>query len=364
MPLAAVAMSGGVDSSTAAALLVEQGYDVVGLAMRLYDASGTLASAGGRCCGPRDLEDARRVAARLGIAFYVLDYVERFRTAVIDDFVSEYTQGRTPNPCVRCNERVKFGPLMRRARALGAEFLATGHYARIDHTSMRGAVAGAGARPALLRAADADKDQSYFLFALDEEALAYLRFPVGALSKTEVRAAARRAGLCVADKPESMEICFVPDGDHATFVARRAGAAAPSAGDVVDLAGRVVGRHAGVHRFTVGQRRGLGDVATPGDRRTVVRIDAASARVVVGARADATRGALRVRDVRWIGARPERAIDALVQVRHRARPAPARVAATGGEADVVFGAADVLAAPGQAAVFYDGDRVLGGGWIR
>jgi tRNA-specific 2-thiouridylase len=341
-----VALSGGVDSATAAALLVEAGERVVGMTLRLYDARGTAASAGGRCCGPRDVEDARRVCAHLGIPFFVVDHAEEFGRAVIDDFVAEYAAGRTPNPCVRCNEHVKFGPLLRRARALGASRLATGHYARIQDGRLR-------------RAADPDKDQSYFLFAMPRETRARVLFPLGALTKGETRAHAARLGLTVADKPESQEICFVPDGDHAAFVERRA---APAAGDIVDESGAVLGAHDGVHRFTVGQRRGLRVAA--GAPRYVVSVDALRRRVVVGPRASLARARLEVRDARWPGAAPGEPFRADVQVRHRHRAVPARVAAAGAGAIVELDAPlESGAAPGQAAVFYRGDEVVGGGWI-
>lgn len=353
-----VALSGGVDSGTAAALLVEQGHEVIGITMRLYDAQGTEASSGGRCCGPRDIEDARKVCAHLGIPFYVVNHVEEFRAAVIDDFVSEYVAGRTPNPCVRCNERIKFAPLLARARALGAERLATGHYARIEE--------GADGRPRLSRGADARKDQSYFLFAMPPGDLARVLFPLGGMTKDEVRARARHFGIPNADKAESQEICFVPDGDHMAFVARHA-AATPGGGEIVDGGGQVLATHDGVHRFTVGQRRGLGASLGGGDPRYVVSVDALTRRVTVGARAELYRERVRVGDVRWLaGAAPTTPVRALVQVRHRHEAAPAQVipSATGGDAEVVFDAAERAVAPGQAAVFYDGATVLGGGWIQ
>jgi tRNA-specific 2-thiouridylase len=346
-----VALSGGVDSATAAALLVEAGERVVGVSMRLYDAVGTRASAGGRCCGPRDLEDARRVAAHLGIPFYVADYAEEFAARVVDDFVAEYARGRTPNPCARCNQHIKFTPLLRRARALGARALATGHYARLDGGQLR-------------RARDPEKDQSYFLFAMPRAAAGFVRFPLGELTKPEVRAHARRLGLPVADKAESQEICFVPDGDHAGFVAARA----PSRpGAIVDRAGAVVGEHAGVHRFTVGQRRGLGAIApAPGAApavRYVVAIDALRARVVVGGADELGRRRIEVDEVSWWRA-PDGPFDAAVQIRHRHAPRPARVEPAGdGRARVIFHQPERAVAPGQAAVFYDGERVVGGGFI-
>ncbi len=353
-----VALSGGVDSATAAAMLVEQGERVVGMTMRLYDASGTVASVGGRCCGPKDIEDARRVCAHLDIPFYVVDYEAEFNRRVVDNFVDDYLAGRTPNPCARCNQYIKFTPLLERARALGAERLATGHYARIEPD---------GDEFRLRRGVDAGKDQSYFLFAMPRESLASVLFPLGALTKDEVRERAAGLGLPNAAKKDSQEICFVPDGDYAGFVAAAAlsrGRPAPAEGEVVDTEGNVLGRHRGIHHYTVGQRRGFGGVSRGGEPVYVTRVDAGGDRIVVGKRSEAARPSLRVRDALWLIDAPAEGVPAQVQVRHRARPVPARVRAIGAGAEVVFDGEPVVAAPGQAAVFYDGDRVLGGGWIE
>jgi tRNA-specific 2-thiouridylase len=351
--LIVVALSGGVDSAVAAALLQEDGHRVVGMTMRLYDASGTPASVGGRCCGPRDVEDARRVADHLGIPFYVLDFSAEFAEKVVADFVSEYARGRTPNPCVRCNEHIKFTPLLRAARALGARRLATGHYAQI--------VERAGALR-LRRAVDAEKDQSYFLFNMPRAALPEVLFPLGGLRKQEVRAHARRLGLPNADKPESQEICFVPDGDHAGFVAARA---LVRRGRLIDEDGAVLGEHDGVHRFTVGQRRGLGVAA--GTPRYVTAIDAEAGDVRVGPRAALFRDRLAVDALSWAGATPATPLRAAVQLRHRHAPRPATITlrADGG-VEVRLDEPEPAITPGQAAVFYGGaagDEVLGGGFI-
>ncbi len=358
-PLVVAALSGGVDSATAAALLVEAGHRVVGMTLRLYDASGTAASIGGRCCGPRDMEDARRVCAQLGIPFYVVDLADEFERRVVDDFAGAYLDGRTPNPCARCNQFIKFSPLLRRARALGADLLATGHYARI---------ARGGDAWQLLRGVDRDKDQSYFLFAMPAAELGSVLFPLGGMSKDEVRRRAAGFGLVNADKPESQEICFVPDGDYAGFVERRAlarGGVRPATGEIVDGAGAVLARHEGVHRYTVGQRRGLG-LAHPGGKPLyVTRIDAERGQVVVGERTAAERHGFDVGEVQWIGAAPAPGrLRAAVQVRHRAIPLVADVDVDGARARVSLIDQAVVAAPGQAAVFYDGDAVLGGGWIQ
>jgi tRNA (5-methylaminomethyl-2-thiouridylate)-methyltransferase len=355
-----IAMSGGVDSSTAAALLVDAGYEVVGVTLRLYDASGTAASIGGRCCGPRDIEDARATAAHLGIAHHVIDESAAFSAAVIDDFVAEYRAGRTPNPCVRCNERIKFGPLLSFVDAVGATALATGHYARLavarDGSGENGGVV-------LGRARDADKDQSYFLFGVRPEILARVRFPLGDKTKDEVRALARRFGLPNAGKADSQEICFIPDGDHVAFLNARGGGG-PAGAIVDDKTGATLAPHAGTHGFTVGQRRGL--PASP-ERRFVLRIDGATGEVRVGPRDRLGRDRLTVSDVRWLDPRAAGAARrCAVQIRHHAVAAPAWIEPAGDGATLVrldqpaFGVA-----PGQAAVFYDSDdRVLGGGWIE
>ena len=347
----AVALSGGVDSATAAALLVEAGHRVVGLTMRLYDARGTTAAVG-RCCGPRDIEDARRVAAHLGIPFYVCNYEAEFTARVVDDFVAEYSAGRTPNPCVRCNQHIKFTPLLSRARALGCATLATGHYARIDR--------GADGVLRLMRARDRKKDQSYFLFNMPAAALPHVRFPLGGMDKDEVRAHARRLGLPNCEKPESQEICFVPDGDYAAFVARKLPA---QPGEIVDHDGRVLGGHDGVHGFTVGQRRGIGVAAGDGQPRYVVSVDALTRRVTVGPPEALAHATVELDDVTWAGAAPSAPLRAGVQIRYRHAPAPATVTVEGGRARVTFDAPERAPAPGQAAVFYDDETVLGGGFI-
>ena len=352
-----VAMSGGVDSSTAAALLIESGVEVVGVTLKLYDASGTSASIGGRCCSPRDIDDARATAAALGFPHYVIDETEAFRRAVIDDFVDEHRAGRTPNPCVRCNERLKFGPLLSFAESVGAAALATGHYARLV-IGDRGP-----ASPQLLRAVDRQKDQSYFLFGVRPEVLARVRFPLGALTKEQVRAAARRLGLPNADKPDSQQICFIPDGDHKAFVESHGGAG--PAGVIRDESGTSLGPHGGTHRFTIGQRKGI--PAGGAQPRFVLRVEPSSGDVVVGPRASLERQGIHVGDVRWLtddsGESARQRCE--VQIRHHAAAAPAWISrAAGATVDVELDAPAVGVAPGQAAVFYDGDRVLGGGWIE
>jgi tRNA-specific 2-thiouridylase len=349
-----VAMSGGVDSSVTAALLKREGYDVVGVTLQLYDQGG-LAKKKGACCAGQDIYDARRVAERLSIPHYVLDYAARFRARVMEDFAACYAKGMTPIPCVQCNDKVKFADLLDTAKELGADALATGHYVR--------RVEGAGG-PELHRAADDRRDQSYFLFRTSREQLSFLRFPLGDLPKDEVRALARELDIPVAGKPDSQDICFVPEGNYARVVEKlRPGAATP--GEIVDMDGRVLGRHEGVIHFTVGQRKGLG-LSGSEEPLFVVSLDAAQARVVVG-----PRQALRVRgialgDVNWL-VDPPAALDCLVKVRSMRPPVPARVVAdVNGGANVELAVGEEAVAPGQACVFYEteGTRVLGGGWIR
>ncbi len=353
-----VAMSGGVDSSVTAALLVEAGYEVVGITLQLYDHGAALGRRGA-CCAGQDIYDARRVAERLGIPHYVLDYERRFRDAVIDDFADTYLRGETPIPCVRCNERVKFRDLLDTARELDADALATGHYVR-----RRAGAEGSE----LLRARDRARDQSYFLFRTTRAQLDYLRFPLGGLAKRETRELAARFALPVAAKADSQDICFVPRGSYARVVERlRPGAAEP--GEIVDLEGRVLGRHRGIANFTVGQRRGL-DIGGRGPRSEplyVVRLEPETRRVVVGPRAALARRRITLGEVNWLGAAPLPAdgVRLAVKIRSTMEPVEATVRPISGDAvEVVFARPEFGVAPGQACVFYDGERVLGGGWIR
>jgi tRNA-specific 2-thiouridylase len=359
-----VAMSGGVDSSVAAALLHEAGHEVIGLSMQLYDQSQQSQSRetgeGGRdfgsCCSLDDLQDARRVAHALGVPHYTLNFEDEFQRTVVANFVGEYAAGRTPIPCVHCNSTLKFSTLVERAAGLGAQAVATGHYARVDFDEDR-------RRYRLRRALDAAKDQSYFLFPLTQDQLARAIFPVGDLQKGDVRAAAAARRLAVADKPDSHEICFIPDHDTAGFVGRHL-PEGPAAGEIVDTGGRRLGRHAGIHRFTVGQRRGLG-IASPAPMY-VLRLDPADSRVVVGPRAELGSVDLDATGVNWIdGAPPSAPRRLTARIRHRHEDAPALVTPDGADrAHVRFDDPQVAVTPGQAVVFYNGDEVVGGGWIK
>ena len=344
------AMSGGVDSSVAAAILKRQGYEVVGVTLQLYG-SGT-AKRKGACCAGQDIYDARRVSERLGIAHYVLDYEQRFKERVIADFAQTYARGETPIPCVRCNERIKFADLMDTARELGASALATGHYVqRIESPN----------GPELHRPRDESRDQSYFLFATTKAQLSYLRFPLGDMEKRDVRALAAELELGVAEKPDSQDICFVPDAKYSNLVAELEPQAA-RAGEIIDLAGRPIGRHDGVRNFTVGQRKGLG-LSGNVEPLFVVALDAANARVVVGPRAALSTRHIALRDVNWLfdATVP---FDCTVKVRSTRPPVPARVTPLAGRvAAVELFAPEESVAPGQACVFFEHSRVLGGGWI-
>ena len=357
-PRVLVAMSGGVDSSVAAAILREQGYDVVGVAMRLAPEAATPAvKRRGTCCSHDDFEDARRVAERMDFPFYVIDLRADFAARVVDNFVSEYLGGRTPNPCVMCNREIKFDRLWSRARALNAGCIATGHYARI--------VQDANGRFRLLRAADDAKDQSYFLFTLGQAELARTLFPLGAMTKTEVRARARALGLATADKPESQEICFVTDGDYAGFVERRSNPAQLRPGSIVGSDGTRLADHSGVHRFTVGQRRGLG--VASGERLYVREIRAQTGEVVAVHRGELDSAGLVANRVSLvddsIAPGGELSVEVKIRYRHRAIPATMRVDAER-RAEIRFASGGPAVTPGQACVFYRGDEVLGGGFIE
>jgi len=351
--LTVAALSGESIPRFAAALVAERrGSDaVLGISLRLYSSEEDAVRSGRSCCAPDDLYDARRAAAALGIRFYVYDAQERFRSEVIDDFVGSYARGETPNPCVRCNQHVKFDWLLDRARRLGAEELVTGHYARIER--------GPGSAWQLLRARDAAKDQSYFLHGLTQDELALVRFPLGELTKPQVRELARRHGLPNADKPESMEVCFVAGRPVSEFL--EAHGVAVARGEIVDTAGRVLGEHDGVHRFTVGQRRGLGVAhRLP---LYVASLDAERQRVVVGPREEVARSSFRALQASWVADAPEPGASCEVQIRHRGRPLPARIEPDGDSVRVTLREPAVGVAPGQSAVFYRGDAVLGGARI-
>ena len=346
------AMSGGVDSSVTAALLKKQGYDVVGITLQLYPEDKTPARKGA-CCAGADIYDAKQVAEKIGIPHYVLDYESRFRKSVIEEFADSYARGETPIPCVSCNQKVKFADLLDTARELGAEAMATGHYVRRME----------GAHGAQLHAAvDASRDQSYFLFATTQAQLDYLRFPLGGMEKSEVRAIAAELGLINADKPDSQDICFVPQGRYTTIVNRlRPDAARP--GEIVDMNGAVVGRHDGITNFTVGQRKGLG-LSGNEEPLFVLKLDAVNARVVVGPRSALGSSVIELRDVNWLGAHAA-PFEGRVKVRSMRPPVAATVTPLpNGAARVELALPEEAIAPGQACVFYDDSRVLGGGWIK
>jgi tRNA-specific 2-thiouridylase len=366
LPLVAVGMSGGVDSSTTAALLLAGNYRVVGLTMQLWD-QRRLAQVDptaprtveGRCCSGNDVYDARRVAEHLNFPFYVINYQRQFEEKVVRPFVAEYLEGRTPIPCALCNNHVKFDQLLATARQIGAKYLATGHYARVAYDGGRG-------RYLLRRAVDETKDQSYFLFGLTQEQLSRTWFPLGSLTKQQVREIASQRRLPVAQKPESQEICFVPGGDYTKFLdayRKEQGALGDEPqGEIVSGDGAVLGRHSGVHRFTVGQRKGLG-IAT-GSPLYVLSLDPKSRRVVVGPDQDLHTRTCVVRDVNWIAfEEPPASLRVEVKIRHQHTPAPATLIPDADGARVEFDAPQRAVTPGQAAVFYQGDLVIGGGWI-
>ena len=347
------ALSGGVDSAVATALLVEAGYEVIAISMLL---AGSAEGQAGSCCSIDDFQDARRVAEQLGIPYYVLNLKTAFQTRVIDVFTQEYQRGRTPNPCLLCNRDLKFDLLWQRARELDAAYVATGHYARIGWDE-------ATRTARLLRGTDPYKDQSYFLFTLNQAQLERTLFPVGHLTKEQVRAKARALDLRVAEKPESQDICFVPDGNYAGFLDRRIASDRVISGEIVDQTGQVLGTHTGIHRFTIGQRRGLGLGGLPRPHY-VTHIDPASGRVTVGTREQLKRHGLRATNVNWVSGNQPENIRVGAKIRYRQDPIAATVSATGtATAEVWFQEASPAITPGQAVVFYDRDLVLGGGWI-
>ena len=362
----AVAMSGGVDSSTVATMLKSEGHNLIGLTLQLWNQRrlagrpGMPETSEGRCCSLDDVYDARRVAEQLGIPYYVVNQQDRFEQDVVQPFVREYLSGRTPVPCTLCNNHLKFAQLLDTARQVGAERIATGHYARNEYDSVRG-------RWILKRPVDTSKDQTYFLFGLTQEQLSRSLFPLGELLKTEVRATARQQGLALADKPDSQEICFIPGGDYKQFLdaylADRGEAIPDTSGELVTISGDVVGYHEGIHNFTVGQRKGLG-IAT-GSPLYVIGINGAEKKVVVGKNGDLVSRNLRANRLNWIADDPSNGkLRVQVKIRHRHEPAWATLAMAGeDEVTVTFDEPQRAITPGQAAVFYDGDEVVGGGWI-
>jgi tRNA-specific 2-thiouridylase len=357
----AVAMSGGVDSSAAAVVLRDRGEEIVGLSMQLWNQRRTLTGEdpadlqrSGRCCSLDDIWDARRVASHLGIPFYVLNLEDQFESTVVAPFVSSYLRGETPSPCILCNNFVKFEHLVARAAAIGADRVATGHYARVSYDESR-------QRWLLRRGKDRNKDQSYFLFGLTQPQLARTVFPLGELTKPEVREIARNAGLPTYNKPESQEICFVEGRSYAEFVERYAGLETKPQGEIVNRVAEFVGRHDGIHNYTIGQRKGLGAAGRP---QYVVRIEPEANRIVIGDDADLLRKRFTVRDVNWIAVeRIAEPIACHVQIRNRFEPQPAIVRMENGRVAVEFDAPQRAVTPGQGAVFYWDDVVVGGGWI-
>jgi tRNA-specific 2-thiouridylase len=345
-----VAMSGGVDSSVVAGLAAATGAETIGITLQLYD-HGAAVKRAGSCCAGQDIRDARAVADGLGISHYVFDHESRFRESVVERFADEYMAGRTPIPCIQCNMGVKFTDLLQMARDLGADCLATGHYVR--------RMTGSDGRSELHRALDPARDQSYFLFATTDAQMDFLRFPLGDLPKPQVRALAQQMGLINAAKPDSQDICFVPDGDYASVV-RKVRPDADTGGTIVHIDGRVLGEHKGLIHFTIGQRKGL-EIGGQPEPLYVVKLDAATRRVVVGPREALATRAAQIVDMNWIGGAYEGPME--VKVRSLAKPASARIEGSGADRRLVFLRPEYGVAPGQAAVLYAGTRVLGGGWI-
>jgi tRNA-specific 2-thiouridylase len=353
-PRVVLGMSGGVDSSAAAALLIEQGYDVVGITLKLWP-QDCVSRAEDKCCGPQAVTDARSVAHSLGIPYYLIDEAQEFQAQVIGYFAEEYKAGRTPNPCVMCNEKLKFGSLIGRARKLGADLIATGHYARVERDLQSG-------RMLLKRGRDLRKDQSYFLFSLRQEQLSHVLFPLGDLTKSETREVARDCQLKTADKEESMEICFVPDNDYGRFL-QQAQLVSKHRGDIVDTTGRKIGEHEGIEFYTIGQRKGLGlSSPTP---LYVIELDAINNRVVVGNETLLDQAELVVERCNWIPfATPPTSLEALVKIRYNHPGTPATITPLpGNRAAIRLHTPQRAITPGQACVFYQDDLVVGGGWI-
>ena len=349
-----VAMSGGVDSSVAALLLKQQGYGVIGVTMRLWTVErDDLPRLSKRCCSVEDVDDARRVCQAIGAPHYVLNFEREFQEHVVDYFCREYDRGRTPHPCLACNDKIKFDFLLRRAMFLDADYIATGHYARVRSN-------GAGLK--LLKGTDSNKDQSYVLFTLTQAELGRLLLPVGEFRKDSIRQLAASGGLPVADKPDSQEICFIPDGDYRKFVGERA---TPRPGDIVDTTGTVLGRHPGVQFFTVGQRRGLGLPGNTGIPMFVSKIDAETGQITVGPEEDLYREELWASRVNFLsGEAPDRSLEVTAKIRYKASESPATLTARGDWAEVRFAEPQRAVTPGQAVVFYDGDELVAGGIIE